>query len=243
MEKRWMVVLKVKTMKIKKKHLIVIAVPAIVLLLFGAIFILGIIINVDSAITGVAHGYVVTMGRAIAYGLKESNSFPRDADSDGRNHQMAQFNRWHSLFDVDKLLYDSDRIIDEDIPKAYFNPSIWIVIKNIPDDPPPNLIVLATRNIDPSSLRTKLTDEDMQKHIQFRGENGHLMILKKYAVVFFADGTYTSVPVVSPTSKRGHRTTYRSIYRSQTFDITTNLINGLQVKYLSSDGETIPVNE
>ena len=41
MEKRWMVVLKVKTMKIKKKHLIVIAVPAIVLLLFGAIFILG----------------------------------------------------------------------------------------------------------------------------------------------------------------------------------------------------------
>jgi len=229
-------------MNLKKRHLIVIA-SVIASIPFVIIFILGVIIKADSASTGLAHSYIKTIGRAVAYSLKESNSFPRDGGSDNINHQPRQFNQWYSRFDVDKLLSDSRRRIDEDIPKAYFDSNIWIVAKNIPDDPPSNLIVLATRNVDPSSLRTKLTDEDLQKHIRFREENDHLMILRKYAIVFFADGTCTSVPVVSPTSRRGNRTTYRSIYRNQPFDLTTNSVNGMQVKYLTPDGEVIPTND
>lgn len=236
------IAIEVVSMKLKKRHPIVVA-SVIVSIFLVIIFFFGVILKVYSASTGLAHSYLVTIGRAVAYSLKESNSFPRDGDSDGRNHQLVKFNQWYSLFDVDKLLNDSDRRIDKDIPKAYFDSSIWTVAKNIPDDPPPNLIVLATRNIDPSSLRTKLTDEDMQKHIQFREEKGHLMILGKYAIVFFADGTYTSLPVVSPTSRRGKMTTYKFIYRNQPFDLTTNLLNGLQVKYLTTKGETIPVND
>jgi hypothetical protein len=236
------IAIEVASMNFKKRHLIVVA-SVIVSILFVIIFILGLILKVDSASTGLAHSYIKTIGRAIAYSLKESNSFPRDDGSADINHQPGQFNQWYSLFDVDKLLSDSGRRIDKDIPKAYFDLSIWTVAKNIPDDPPPNLIVLATRNVDPASLRTKLTDEDMQKHIQFRGESGHLMILRKYAIVLFADGTCTSIPVVSPTSRRGNRTTYKFIYRNRPFDLTTNLVNGLQVKYLTPDDEIIPVND
>lgn len=234
--------IEVASMKSKKRHPFVV-ISVIVSILFVVVFILGVVLKVDSASTGLAHIYIKTAGSAIAYSLKESNSFPRDSGWYDKNHQTVQSNQWHSFFDVDKLLSDSDRRIDKDIPKAYFDSSIWAVVKNIPDDPPPNLIVLATRNVDPSSLRTKLTDEDMQKHIQFRGENDHLMILRKYAIVFFADGTCTSVPVVSPTSRRGKRTTYRFVYRNRPFDLTTNLVSGLHVKYLTPEGEIIPVND
>lgn len=236
------IAIEVASMKFKKKHPVVVAF-VIVSIPFVIIFILGVILQVDSATTGLTHSYIKTIGSAIAYSLKESNSFPRDSGSDDKNHQAGQFNQWHSLFDVDKLLSDSGRRIDKDIPKAYFDSSIWIVAKNIPDDPPPNLIILATRNVEPSSLRTRLADEDMQKHIRFREKYDDLMILRKYAVLFFADGMCTSVPLVSPKSRRGNRITYRSIYRNQPFDLTTNLVSGLQVKYLTPEGEITPIND
>ncbi len=234
-------IIRTATMKLNKRHLIVIAI-VLSSVLCMAVFILEISLKVNSASTGMAHGYLQSIGRAIAYSLEESNFFPKDGSPDGKTYQEGQTNQWYAVFDSD-LLSKSGRIINKDIPNAYFDSSIWIVVKNIPDDPPQNLIVLATRNVDPSSLRTKLTYEDMQKHIRFREENDDLEILRKYAVLFFADGMCTSVPVVSPVSRGANRTTYKFIYRNRPFDLTTNLVNGLQVKYLTPEGEIIPVND
>ncbi|MDD2230386.1 MAG: hypothetical protein PHY48_13355 [Candidatus Cloacimonetes bacterium] len=229
-------------MKIKEIGLIGV-VSVIVSVLFVIIVLFGFILKINSASTGLTHSYLKTAGKAIARGFRESNTFPRDGGADDKNHQAEQSNQWHVLSDVEQMLSKSGRIINNDIPKSYFDADIWTVVKNIPYDPPSNLIVLASRNVDPSSLRTRLADEDMQKHIRFRGENNDLWILKKIAVLICADGMSISVPVVSPTSRRANRTTYRHIYRSQPFDLTTNLVNGLQVKYLTSDGEAIPTND
>ena len=37
--------------------------------------------------------------------------------------------------------------------------------------------------------------------------------------------------------------TYDRIYREIPFDVTTNLASGLQVKYLTTDGEVLPTND
>jgi hypothetical protein len=137
----------------------------------------------------------------------------------------------------------SGRNIDKDIPKAYFDAEIWTIIKNIPDDPPLNLIVLATRNVEPSSLRTKITSEDMAKCIRFKEKKDDLWILNRVAVLIRADGLAISVPVVPPTSKRKRTGMYKYVYHDQPFDLTTNLVDGLQVKYLTPEGEIIPVND
>ena len=43
--------------------------------------------------------------------------------------------------------------------------NLWTVVNNLPSNAPANVIVLATRNVDPSSLRTKLEHADMDKRI------------------------------------------------------------------------------
>lgn len=234
--------IEVETMKNRKKQLIIIALLVIVLLLFGITFILGTIINVDSASTGVARSYLRTIGKTIADNLKERNAFPMNSRADDKQHLDGQPNQWYSILDVGKLLSKTGRIIDEDISKAYFDPEIWTVIKNIPDDPPPNLIVLATRNVDPSSLRTKITNKDMEKFIRFKERKDDLWILNKAAVLIRADGLAISAPVVSSTSRRKYTGKYKYIYSDQPFDLTTNLVNGLTVKYQTSDGEVVPDN-
>lgn len=231
-------------MKLKKRYLVFVGtVPVIVLVLIGITFLLGILINIDSATTGINYDYLKTAGMAIACGLRESNAFPRDGGPDDKDHQAEQPNQWYATFDVDELLLESGMKIDKDIPIDYFDTEVWTVVKNIPDDPPSNLIVLATRNVDTSSLRTKLTDEDMQKHIRFKEKKDDLWILNQAAVLIRSDGTATAVPVVPPTSRRKNTATYRYIYRSQPFDLTANSVNGLQVKYLTPDGEVIPTND
>jgi hypothetical protein len=232
----------VDTMKYKKKYIIVVSVTVISLLLIGSVFIFGTIINIDSARTGVARSYLRTIGKAIACNLKENNTFPMNS-AGGVNYMEGQSNQWYSFFDVEKLLSESARPIDEDIPKAYFDADIWTVIKNMPDDPPPNLIVLATRNVDPSSLRTKITDTDMEKCIRFNEQKDDLWILNKAAVLIRADGLAISAPVTTSTSKRKYTGKYKYIYADQPFDVTTNLVNGLQVKYLTPEGEIIPAND
>ncbi len=234
--------IEVYIMKYKTRYIIVVAVAVILLLLVGSVFIFGTIINVDSASTGVARSYLRTIGKSIVYNMKENNTFPMNSTG-GINYQEGQSNQWYSLIDVEKLLSETGRIIDEDIPKAYFDADIWTVIKNMPDNPPPNLIVLATRNVDPSSLRTRIADTDMEKCIRFKEKKDDLWILNKAAVLIRADGLAISAPVVPPTSRRKYTGMYKYIYANQPFDLTTNLVNGLQVKYLTPEGEIIPVND
>jgi hypothetical protein len=103
--------IEVFTMKYKTRYFIIVAVTVILLLFVGSVFIFGIIINVDSASTGVARSYLRTIGKAIVYNMKESNTFPMNSTG-GINYQEKKSNQWHSLFDVEKLLSETGRIID-----------------------------------------------------------------------------------------------------------------------------------
>lgn len=114
----------------------------------------------------------------------------------------------------------------------------WIVIKNIPADAPGNVIVLATRNIDPKSLRIRITKNDMTKTIQFAAEKSEDS-LKNWAVLIRKDGKTVVLP---RTRKQSRRESYGFIYK-KSFDLTTNLVNGMPVKYLTPTGEVMPTNE
>lgn len=128
--------------------------------------------------------------------------------------------KWEQQRDPDNRFYDRNE---------------WIVIQNIPDNPPGNLIVLATRNVDPSSLRTKLADGDMQKHIRFVANPGFPLFERNSAILVRADGVTVRV--------RKEAMTYAAVYRGQTFDVTTNRVDGAQTKYLLPDGkEVVPDN-
>ena len=121
---------------------------------------------------------------------------------------------------------------------TYLNADKWIIIKNIPKNPPNNLIVLATWNIDPSSLRTKITDKDWDKKIRFIPKN-YFSLLSNYAVLIRAD----SIPMLI-VKNRPELLTYEKIYKKTPFDLTTNQNHGVLVKYLKPDGkEIIPTND
>ena len=141
-----------------------------------------------------------------------------------------------------------------DMKSRFCDANVWTVIKNGPENPPKNLIVLATRNIDPSSLRTSFTDKDMHKHIRFDEQfvpPEKMPILSKYAVAIRADCRAVLIPVVPPTSGKAEKTMYKYIYthmpsfgEEDFFDLTTNLVNGRLVSYFTPDGKTvIPTND
>jgi len=180
---------------------------------------------------GVATYMMLSMGRDFAR-KTTFQRFPRDGGATEAEQIASLQKQWREA-----------KPYSEDDPRSkYCDANIWAVVKNIPEDPPENLIILVTRNIDPSSLRTRLTDGDMQKQIQFDEQfipPENLPILKKYAVVIRADGSWW---MIFPKSKAMSRT-YGKIYRGEPFDLTTNLVNGLQVKYLTTDGEVIPTND
>ena len=205
----------------------------------------------------------ITGGEIVRY-LRENNAFPRDGcpASGMEDYHVAPSKRWHDQLNLAEIMHG--RICWEDGSPHYsqklphYNLGIWTVIKNFPDNPPENLIVLATRNIDPLSLRTKFRDEDVNKHIRFCQQEDDWHILRKYAVLIRADGEGIIVPVVSPESKRAKYTMYGAIHRMYDFnykencfdfkyppfDLTTNLVNGLQVKYIMPNGEeVIPTND
>jgi len=144
--------------------------------------------------------------------------------------------------------------------RKYSDVSVWSVAKNLPDNPPDNLIVLATWNIEPASLRTRFTEEDKHKHIRFNEQfvpPQNTAILKKYAVAIHADGTAIIIPIVPPTSTKAEATTYKYIYRrsmyrrstppleeEEFFDLATDLVNGRKVSYLTPEGKTVvPTND
>ncbi len=227
-------------MRLRRRcHIVAGVVSIIVSILIGITFVYGLITNVVSATTGTHREYLRKAGTAIARGLRENNAFPRDC----RATERKTDNRLSSLINVEQMLSKYGGVNDRDMPKRYFDANIWTVIENIPNDPPPNLIVLATRNVDSSSLRTRLTDEDLQKHIRFKDKKDDLWILNQIAVFVYADGLAFGFKVAASSSKTPNRATYEAVYRGQPFDLTTNAVDGLQVKYLTSDGETTPTND
>ena len=117
--------------------------------------------------------------------------------------------------------------------------NMWTVIKNLPAGAPDNVIVLATRNIDPLTLRINLTESEMDNRISFLPEDSERS-LKRVGIVFRKDGSsYT----VSKGTRNDLFATYRQIYVNQPFDLTSNLVSGFPVKYLTPKGEVTPVSE
>ena len=178
---------------------------------------------------------LLEVGRCICWNLTENNAFPRDDAAEVMIYQDGRTGKWHDQLNVEQML--NRRELSTQPKEILCNANIWTVIKNLPDNPPGNLVVLATRNIDPSSLRTKLTEEDMHKHIQFKEGKDDVLLLRGFAGVVRADGrairlgAYRQIP-------------YGKIYGKKPFDLTTNLVDGRQVKYLTPEGmEVIPTND
>ncbi len=177
--------IRVLAMKLLKRCLVVVGILCVIVsILFGGAYLLGVIFNIQSATIGMACYHLRVVGISIARGLREGNAFPRDCSPGNINPPGGQSKQWYALLNVEQMLHMYGRgESDADISRVYLDPDIWTVVKNLPDNPPSNLIVLATRNVDPSSLRTKLTDEDMCKHIRFRSVKDGLWILKSFAVL------------------------------------------------------------
>ena len=182
-------------------------------------------------------------GRIFASVLVERDAFPQDVCPMLMDPQIDQSKQWFEKIKLEEIIRSCAGTETTDAHKIYYNDvRIWTIIKNLPDNPPKNLIVLATRNVDPTSLRTRLGTNDMKKHIRFKKEKDNLRILRRFAVLINAGGGSIAVPVTSSPDRLANLR-YEIIYRNQPFDLTTNLVNDLQVKYLSPDGEVIPTNE
>ena len=111
-------------------------------------------------------------------------AFPRNDGSTEAEQSAFLQEQWRKV-----LLSVSSEYRDQ--RSKYYNANIWAAVKNLPEKPPRNLIVLATRNIDSSILGTGLTERDMQKRIHFDEQfvpPKNIPVLKKYAAVIFADG-------------------------------------------------------
>ena len=189
----------------------------VVVLLFGIVWLATIWVNGWS----IRWGLLARSGRQIANALRENNAYPTNADATAFTNtlQALKFDRQGQFF------------------QRFFVPEAWTVVNNLREDPPGNLVVLVTRNIDPSSLRTQLSTGDMQRHIQFvRGRN--LPRLGSAAVLVRADGK--AIPIIN----RKSYTVYANIYDGQPFDFVTNSATGLPVGYLTPDGKVvIPTND
>jgi len=139
--------------------------------------------------------------------------------------------RCHLREEIVSQLYGRNIFTEKNMP--------WIIAKNVPEDAPDNFIVLATANVNPASLRTRLTEGDMFKRLEvaqgysMRVLHGCVFLVRKDGkVIEFWKGR-------TPNAKY----TYREIYDNLPFDMTTNLVNGVPVKYLTPTGEVTPTNE
>ena len=115
----------------------------------------------------------------------------------------------------------------------------WIIVKNLPEDAPDNFIVMASANVSPASLRTRLAEEDMDKRIEI-AKNPQMRVLRKRIYLIRRNGQ-----VIELWKGRSPQEnfTYREVYDNSFFDLTTNLVNGLPVKYLTPTGEVTPTNK
>lgn len=110
--------------------------------------------------------------------------------------------------------------------------NMWTVIKNISASAPDNLIVLATRNVDPTSLPQHLTSTNRSKRIRLLYQDDPLF--RNGIILIRKDGMIW---------KGKHSPNYEEVCGSVPFDLTTNLVNGMPVKYLTPTGEVTPRNE
>lgn len=119
--------------------------------------------------------------------------------------------------------------------------NIWIVVKSLPENAPGNVVTLATRNIDVSSLRTRMLEGDMGKLLKFKKkkERG---VLKKWAVLVYNDGCSEYIRCGNHSGVRWLNL-WRYWRRDTTpFDLTACEADGIKIKYLTPDGETTPEN-
>lgn len=167
-------------------------------------------------------------------------TFPRDDGSTEAEQLAFLREQWREILLLVEGEYRSQR-------SKYYDASIWTVIKNLPENPPENLVVLATRNIDPSSLRTRLTEGDAEKQIRIDEHFAppeNLPILKKAAVVIYANGGRLIIGTAPGNDHTCRRVYWRYLAKEPApFDLTTNLVSDQQVKYLTTDGEVIPAND
>jgi len=122
-------------------------------------------------------------------------------------------------------------------PRICASNNIWNVVKNLPANAPNCIIVLATRNIDPQSLRIRLNHEQFDNKIGFVG-NKEKGLLRDYAIVIRRDGS--ALILKRKWGSSWSYATYKDIYNKQMFDLTTNTVNWKQIKYLTCEGEVMP---
>lgn len=177
--------------------------------------------------------------------------WPTD-DSSLPNHRTSAdyFNWLITETDVPSLIDDEgkmymQRLKEEVALQLYGRPLFseknmpWIIVKNLPENTPDNFIVMATANVNPASLRTRLTEEDMSRQIGI-AKNHHERVLREHIYLIRKNGeTVELQKSLSPQAKF----TYREVYNNTPFDLTTNLVNGLPLKYLTPTGEVTPTNE
>jgi hypothetical protein len=133
------------------------------------------------------------------------------------------------------------RVLREKQPerrKKWYSLDFWVVVENISQTPPRNLIIVSTRNIDAASLRTKYSIADRAKRLRFEW-NDNFKILRKRAFLFRADGQILRISKIYPET-----TVCEFVYGAEPFDCATNNASGLPVGYRMPDGTVvIPTNE
>ena len=182
-------------------------------------------------------------------GQAEFGLWPQDKTTQPSHRSSADYFNWlitgapPSLPENDKKCL---RHLREEIVSQLYGRNIfteknmpWMIAKNIPEDAPDNFIVLATANVNPASLRTRLTEGDMFKRLEIVQGNP-MRVLRGCAFLVRKDGKVIEfLEGRTPNAKY----TYREIYDNLPFDLTTNLANGVTVKYLTPTGEVAPTNE
>ena len=143
------------------------------------------------------------------------------ADSDSKVLQRI------SSFQTEGKKFDFFLLQGHDFTK---DNNMWMVVKNIPTNAPDNIIVLATRNVEPSSLPIQLSAQKETRRILYHNDS----LLKNIIILIRKDGTVWT---------GRHSPCYEEVCGSVPFDLTTNLVNGLPVKYLTPTGEVTPTNE
>jgi hypothetical protein len=111
--------------------------------------------------------------------------------------------------------------------------NIWTVVKNLPADAPGNFIVLCTRNIDPKSLKLRLTEDEMEREIRFSDTKDR--ILKNYGIVIRKDGSGYIAVCANKSVSSG--LSYRCVYENKSFDLLSGKDRPFTVQYLTPTGE------
>lgn len=230
-----------------KKAILVIALPCITLI----VFYLFICIKQAESTTFVA---LKARSRAVVECLNEGNSigvglWPRDDSTQAHYRSCVDYFNWlktmvsssRGEYDKKCLNYLREELVSQLYGRQCFTEKNmpWNIIKNLPEDAPDNLIVMTTANVNPTSLRTRLSDRDMYKRIEVV-QNSPVRVLRERICLVRKDGKVVELWIGrSPQAKF----TYREVYDNIPFDLTTNLVNGMPVKYLTPTGEITPTNE